>query len=105
MTKIIVKDDFGYNLDFTFNDTAGDAVDITGLVITLKARALGSTTTFLTKTCTIDTAASGTCHYTVADGDFNTVGLFEYELEASSSTTKLITAPGVEKIKVIDSIA
>ena len=104
MTKIIIKDDYGYNLDFFFKDNDNNVVDLTGLTITLKVREVGSTTTFLTEVCTIDSAILGTCYYTIKEGDFDTAGFYEYELEAEDSGVKLITAPGTELIKVKESI-
>jgi len=103
-TKTVVKDDYGYTLNFVFKDDTGTVVDLSGLTVTFKMRLINSTTVFLSKTCVIDVAASGTCHYNVVDGDMSNAGIYTYELEATDSATKLYTAIGDKYIEIVNSI-
>ncbi len=87
MEKITVpKGDKGYDLSFTVTDSSASAYDLSGYLVTLKVWAAKvSGTLLIDSNCPVDTAASGTCHYTVANGDFDTVGRYIAELELTKS--------------------
>ena len=87
MEEIIVpKGDFGYNINFTVTDANDDAYDLTDYTVTLKLwRPSNPGTLILEEECTIDVAASGTCHYTVQSGDFDTTTTYAGELEATAT--------------------
>ena len=91
MTTITIpKGDFGFNLAFTVTESDGTAQNIGSYTVTLKVwarRVPGNL--LLDEACTEDVAASGTTHYTVQDGDFDTVGRFRAELELTASTTNV----------------
>lgn len=85
-TITVPKGDYGYNLAFTVTDADGAAYNLTGYTVTLKLwRPMKPGTLVLSKACTIDVAASGTCHYTVASGDFATAKTYAGELEATAT--------------------
>lgn len=71
----IPKGDFGHNLNFTVKNNDGTAFVLTDYTITMYVWAVDMPETIaVTGTCVIDVAASGTCHYVVVDGDFDTAG-------------------------------
>ena len=89
MAKLTVaKDDYGYRLTFTIQDSAGDAYDIDGYTVTLKVWKQGIPgTKILEEACTELVAASGTCYYVVQDEDFETAGNYAAELELTVGST------------------
>ena len=83
---IIPKDDYGYNLAFTVVDSDGDAYNLSGYTITLKVWKPGTPGTLVVEgSCDITVAASGTCTYTIADGDFDTDAQYKMELELTKT--------------------
>lgn len=85
-TIVVEKNDFGWNIAVTMTDSAGSALNLTGYTVTMKLwRPNDPNTVFLTGTCTIDVAASGTCHYTIVDGDFPTARTYEGKFIATAT--------------------
>ncbi len=83
MTKIIevIQDDYGYEETFNLQDSAGNAIDITGATVSLKVQAVNDKTALkFTGGMSIINAAGGVCRYTVASGNFDTVGTFNAEI-------------------------
>jgi hypothetical protein len=87
----IVQSDYGYQIPFTLEDGNGTAVNLSGATLALKVQSAQdpSATLALTGSMTIDVAASGTCHYTVASGDFPNPGTFLIQITATYSTEVL----------------
>jgi hypothetical protein len=82
----IPQGDKGFNLAFTVKDADDDAYDLTDYTITLKVWKAGVPgTLILSEACTPDVEASGTCHYTVQAGDFDSVSKYKMELELTKS--------------------
>ena len=82
----VPQGDYGYNLDFTLYNADGTAKVLTDYTITLKVWSPGVPGTLLLEgVCDPDVAASGTCHYEVAEGDFDIVGRFLYEIELTQA--------------------
>lgn len=82
----VPKGDYGYDLTFTVNDSSGTAYPLSGYTITLKVWNFGvSGTLLISSACTPVVAASGTCKYTVKNEDFDTVGVFDAELELTQT--------------------
>lgn len=80
------KGDYGHNLNFTCQDNSGTAINLSGYTVTLKLwRPATPGTLVLDKECTIDVAASGTCHYTVQNEDFDTAETYAGELELTAT--------------------
>lgn len=104
MTTITIpKGDFGFNLAFTVQKSNGTPQNIGSYTVTLKVWEKGvSGTLLLEEECTEDIAASGTTHYTVEDGNFDTVGHFHAELELTASDTNVESTEKFE-INVIGS--
>ena len=93
----IPKGTYGVNLHFVVYDNDGTVHDLTDLTVTFKVWKQGQTA-IVSGTCTIDVAASGTCHYTIADGDFDTVGQYLWELELTKADYRNNTEPGPFKV-------
>jgi len=83
------KGDYGHNLNFTCQDSDGDAYNLTNYTVTLKLwRPATHDTLVLDEECTPDDEASGTCHYTVKSGDFDTAETYAGELELTATGKK-----------------
>jgi hypothetical protein len=94
----IVQNNYGQKLDFTIVDGQGNVVDLTGAAVTLKVQRADDPTNSLLAlggSVTIDAAAQGTCHYTVAQGDFTSPGKYLGELVVAVSGVSSISAPGI----------
>ena len=85
----ILQNDYGYQIPFTLQDGNGVAVNLTGASLSLKVQsAQDPTATNLTlggNPMAIDSASAGTCHYTVANGDFPNPGTFLTTVTATFS--------------------
>jgi hypothetical protein len=82
----IPKGDYGYYINFTVQDSDGNAYDLTDYTIKWKVWAKGSPNNLLLNgSCSIVTAGSGTCRYAITSTDFNTKGLYNFELELTQS--------------------
>ena len=98
-TKInIVQNDKGYDLNFTLQDNAGNAVNITGATLAFKVQKENGIALKFTGSMAIVSAAAGTCKYTVQTGDFDEAGRYDAEIELTLGA-EIITYPGI-KIEV-----
>lgn len=87
----VVQNDELYDINFTVKDYAGVVVDLTNSTIKLRAATVGGTSLELDVNCALVVAASGTCKYTVQNGELATVGLYHAELQITYSGGKIIT--------------
>lgn len=93
--------DYGYDLNFSIKDSSGDAIDLTSATsIALKVIKKDSRIVKFTGACTVDVAASGTCHYSVVTTDFNEAGIFEYQLQITTASS-VVTCIPQEEIEVL----
>ena len=99
----VMKGDYGYDLSFTVTDSGGTPLDLSGGSVWFKTGVANTNTTNLSGACTIVTAGSGTCTYTVGSGDFNTAGNYQWELE-TIYTDKVLTTDRTENIVVKDNL-
>lgn len=89
---IVIQNDTSFDIEFEVRDSDDAVVDLTGATIVLNMRLLGTTTKKISAgSVTIVTATDGTCKYTAASGDFDTVGLYELELQITNGS-KVISA-------------
>jgi len=82
----IPQGDEGFNLEFTVTEDDDTAFDLTNYTVTIKVwhkNLIGSLV--VDSACVVDVAASGTCHYVVTDGDFDSAGDYMVELELTQS--------------------
>jgi len=77
---------YGYNLAFTVQDSTATAYNLSGYTVTLKIwKEDLETDTLVSAACTVDVAASGTCHYAVQSGDFDEEGDYLLGLELTKT--------------------
>ena len=95
--QIVGQNDYGYELPFTLQDGNGDAVNLTdaSLSITVQDSQDPTGTALFTGSMTTDDATAGTCHYTVASGNFPNPGTFLAQVTATWSSTEVLTWSGI----------
>jgi hypothetical protein len=98
--QIVGQGDYGYQLPFTLQDGNGNAVNLSGatLVINVQDSQDASDELLFSGSMTIDNASAGTCHYTVAQGNFPSPGTFLAQIVATWSSTEVLTWTGVKII-------
>jgi len=108
MNRITIpKNDVGFKLEFTVQDSDGTAVDLTAYTaVTIKMWQAGTPgTLLLNKTCS-NAADDGTCDYTIAAADFTggtypAVGQYLAELELTM--TNVIESTETFMITIVES--
>ena len=98
----LVQGDYGSDLTLTLTEAAGSALNLTSNTgITFQM--VNKTGVFkkVSGAGTTVTAASGICKYTTVDGDTDTVGTYEYEVQVTY-TGKVVTAKGAETIIILE---
>lgn len=93
----VVQNDYGYEIPFTLEDGNGNAVILSGASLTLKVQSAQDPTGTnlpLAGGMAIDDASAGTCHYTVANGDFPNPGRFLTTVTAVWSGSETLTWVG-----------
>jgi len=99
--QIVGQNDYGYQLPFTLEDGNGNAVNLTGissLVLTVQDSQDPTGTALFSGSMTVDSAVDGTCHYTVASGNFPNPGTFLAQIVATWSGTEVLTWSGIKII-------
>jgi hypothetical protein len=93
----VVQNDYGYQIPFTLEDGNGSPVNLAGAALTLKVQSSqdpSGTNLTLGGSMMIDSASAGTCHYTVANGDFPNPGTFLTTVTATWSSSEVLTWVG-----------
>ena len=90
----VVQNDAAYDLNFTLQDYAGNAVNLSGASISLKVQKENSNAIKFTGSMSIVSAAAGTCKYTVAAGDFDEAGKFAAEIQVTIGS-QVLTWTGI----------
>ncbi len=99
----VVQNDFGYQIPFTLEDGNGNAVNLTGATLALKAQSAqdpSQTLITLTGVMAVDSAIAGTCHFTPASGDFASAGKLLASITATWSTTETLTWSGIQIVVI-----
>ena len=91
----IVQSDAAYDLNFTLQDYAGNAMNITGATLALKVQKEHATSLKFTGSMSIVSGAAGTCKYTVQSTDFDEAGKYDAEIEVTIST-QVVTYTGIK---------
>ena len=92
MTHInVYQNDTGYDIDFTLKDANEAVVDLTGATLIFRTQKQGATAQKFAGNMTLVVAASGTCKYTVAAGNFDEAGDYYAEIQATFSGGKIVT--------------
>lgn len=83
---IIPRGDYGFVLGFTVLDSKGIPYDLTDYTIKFKVWRPGFPGVLAVNgACNAVSAPDGTCSYAVANGDFNFVGTYSFELELTKA--------------------
>lgn len=98
--QIVGQNNYGYELPFTLEDGNGNAVDLAGAVLVLNVQDSqdASDALLFSGSMTIDNAPAGTCHYTVAQGNFPNPGTFLAQITATWSGSEQLTWSGIKII-------
>jgi hypothetical protein len=94
----ITQNDYGYQLPFTLQDGTGNAVNLTGATLSFKLQSAQDPDRALVSlggSMSIDSGATGTCHFTPASGDFPNPGKFLASITATWSSTEVLTWSGI----------
>jgi len=99
----IIRNDYGFVMTFTITDSDDAVVDLTGnTAIYFKMALPGATTCKVKGTCVSASPTTGVATYTVQSGDFDTIGIYNQEIEIQYAL-KVITASG-EQISVVEDL-
>jgi len=92
----VIKDDKGYDLNFTLKDNEGVVVNLTGATLLLKVQKPGAAALKFSGSMSIVSAEAGTCKYTVLATNFDTAGDYYAEIEATyGGGSQIITFPDI----------
>lgn len=92
MTHInVYQNDKLYDIDFTLRDANDVVTDLTGATLIFRTQKQGAAAQKFAGNMTLVVAASGTCKYTVADGDFDEAGDYYAEIQSTFAGGKVIT--------------
>lgn len=82
----IVQNDYGYQIPFVLQDSLGNVVNLAGARLLLEVQSAQDPTRTLVAlggSMMIDSSSGGTCHYTVATGDFANPGTLLAQLSVT----------------------
>ena len=83
----VIKNDFGFDFSFTVTDSNDNVVDLSASNVAFRLGKPGETP-LISGACT-GMSVSGTCAYSVQDGDLSTEGIYKGELEITTGSQKL----------------
>lgn len=92
MVTTVYRNDTGFVLNFTIKDTSDTVENLTSSYVTFKMSSLDSGVNKISATCAIVATTSGTCRYTASSGDFDTIGVYDGELQITFTSGKVVTA-------------
>jgi hypothetical protein len=94
-------------IQVTLTDSAGAAVNLTGLTVKFHMRALNSTTAKVNAAATLVTPASGIVKYTWVTADTDTAGSYwaEWEVTFGDGRTQTFKNPDYTSICVTEALA
>jgi len=99
----IIRNDYGFTMTFTITDSDDAVVDLTSNTdIFFKMALPGATVCKVKGSCTSASPTTGVCTYTAAAGDFDTVGVYNQEIEIQFAA-RIITASG-DQLSVVEDL-
>lgn len=99
----LVRNDYGYDLQFSILDASSNAVDLTNSTVKLKVKKYGATSLKIDGTCDRQVPyTDGIVTYTVQQADFDTIGKYKGEIEITWTGGKVMTAADLEISIVAD---
>ena len=91
-TLTLATGDYGQTIPFIVQDSTATALNISTYTVTLNVWLPATPSTLaVTGACTQDVPASGTCHYDVLTGDFDTAGVYLGQLVLTKEGEELST--------------
>lgn len=84
----VFEDDYGKTFTFHIINENTSAVNLTSAAVTIRAISIYDSSILFTKACSITSATSGYCQYTVADGDLSDNGSYNMELQITNNGVK-----------------
>lgn len=85
----VIQSDFGFNWNFTLVDAQNVPVNLTGLSLLFKTQLLSDSAVQSSAAMVIDSAAAGTCHYTVQQNDFIVAGQYDAQVKVMSGIVEV----------------
>ncbi len=93
MVTTVVRNDTKFTLQFTLKDLDSNPIDLTNNSAVIFKMALpSSSANKIESACTVTDATNGVCTYTTVAADFNTIGNYEAEIQATFVDGKILTA-------------
>lgn len=92
----VTQNDIKEYLNFTLQNSAGTATDITGYsAVNLLVQRPGESTLKFTGTMEVVSATAGTVKYLIASGDFDKVGKYFASIKVTFTNGQILTFPGI----------
>jgi len=102
VSKHIKKNDVGNQLSFTLTDQDDVALNLTGATVKV-ILAGGYTYTKLERTCVIDSAVAGTCHYILTAEDTSVPGDYSIEVNIDYGGSEFTTVTQGD-LRIVDTL-
>jgi hypothetical protein len=90
----VVQGNYGFNLPFTLQDSAGVAVDISNATLVFECQLESNETIQFSGAMVKVNGPAGTCYYTVAQTDFSVAGVWNAQIIATFAG-EVLTFPGI----------
>jgi len=100
--KQIKKNDVGSQLSFTLTDQDNTPINLSGATVKVII-AGGYTYTKLERTCVVDSAVSGTCHYILVVADTSVPGDYSIEVNIDYGGSEFTTITQGD-LRIIDTL-
>ena len=92
----VVQNDFGYDLSFTLQDSAGVVLDISSSTLEFICQLESNANVQFTGSMVIVNASSGQCKYTVRVTDFVASGLWNAQIRVTYTTGEVLSFTGIQ---------
>jgi len=103
MTRL-TQNDKGFDIPFQIVDRNNVPVNISGVTVKFIMKKIGVATPKINVQCTITEGTQGKCKYTVLEGDLDTPGRYDAELEVTFASDKVLTAKVSEDIIIVEGL-
>lgn len=91
----VVQNDYGYDLSFMLEDSAGEELDINGASLQFILQPTGDYDIQTGGAMAIVNASQGQCKYTVQQGDFPASGQWAAQIQVTFATGEILTFTGI----------
>ena len=86
------RNDTKFDQELAMKDKRGKPVDFTGYSeVRFKMALPGASSNKISDTCTVTDAINGEFYYSIKDGDLDTAGVYEAEVQVTYSSGKVIS--------------